>query len=250
MSKPNAQGKQGKSQPSLTPFQELVRDYTKLKVVLPSPLGKSASQDDIDKHSDECKKEVGRAKRALDRCLTRACWALSPGKISEDELGRLFDLALANPVPGLKRSDSLKAIKDAVQQVDGVDHWLSRLTFVKQQLRPSLSNLTLILGNDPVAANEVRFNDLAQEVEFTGQLPALAGLTVPRGLFQDEHIPYIEAWLGAEWRMTPPAEGKIHKAVMAVAKDHRYSPVREYLVGLVWDGKVRIKKLVDALGVK
>jgi predicted P-loop ATPase len=132
------------------------------------------------------------------------------------------------------------------QDRTGDASWRSDLlTTEKGAPRDCLANGAIILRRDPAFAGKVRFDEHRQGI-VCRDMPWRAG-------------PDWREWTDtddirlAEWcqlRGVPLKRVTAAEAVAAVADDNRVHPVREYLDGLVWDGKARLREwLFTYIGV-
>jgi predicted P-loop ATPase len=111
--------------------------------------------------------------------------------------------------------------------------------------RDCLANGGIILRQDPVFVGRVRFDELRQGA-VSRDMPWLEGSDW-RDWADNDDIRFAE-W--CQLRGVPLTPTTAAQAVAAVADDHRFHPVREYLEGLVWDGVPRLDTwLATYLGV-
>lgn len=98
-----------------------------------------------------------------------------------------------------------------------------------------LSSLADILKHDGQWAGRLAFDEMSQ-------MPLLDGLPIqePLGMLQ------IQERVEKVWDMTIETS-KITGAVLLVASDNKFHPVRRYLSGLRWDGVPRVERIVPEI---
>ena len=89
-------------------------------------------------------------------------------------------------------------------------------------------NLILILENDDAWRGKLKINEFSQQITHNGQE------------WTDAKVAELKAWLEKNWINGDVRTSVIHEAVEAVANRHTYHPVKEYLLGLHWDGIERL----------
>lgn len=112
-------------------------------------------------------------------------------------------------------------------------------------IMPTVDNLLLIMENDPHLAGAMARNDFKANPVRRGELPWRRGAEVEDEYNGDNWADeddsglrwYIEKYWGIE------AAKKVLDAWNLVLSRHAFHPVREYLAGLVWDGKERADTL-------
>lgn len=85
-------------------------------------------------------------------------------------------------------------------------------------------NLILILENDANWKGRLRFDAFRQQ------------FTVDQQPWSDSATIELKAWLERHWIEGEVKTATVYEAVEAVAYRHAYHPVKDYLIGLVWDG--------------
>jgi putative DNA primase/helicase len=104
--------------------------------------------------------------------------------------------------------------------------WKGKLASSKQGYKKSMTNLMLFLKNIPELGNTIRWNELAQRVEWNGRPLDDSDLIDIRLLLEGEQF--------------DPSVADLLPAVMRHAKENGYHPVRDYLRSLKWDGTARL----------
>lgn len=127
--------------------------------------------------------------------------------------------------------------------------WTDGIDRNKQTNKPLITgkNIRLILAS-VVGPNVFRYNGFSNRVVY--------GLThpwnekKPDAEIADIDALNIQAWLAKEWGLEP-TKAKIIEAIEQMASENSFHPVREYILGLEWDGIPRIdawlKKYVGAV---
>ncbi len=124
------------------------------------------------------------------------------------------------------------------------DDWKAELEYTKSgKLICSVSNIMLILENDPALAGKV-CHDLFSGFDIVrGPLPWNPRATA----WTDRDDANLRVWLEKNYDIT--GKEKINDAMTAVLTRHSFHPVREYLDALQWDGTSRLERLViDYIG--
>jgi len=102
----------------------------------------------------------------------------------------------------------------------------------------TVRNLDRILRGDPMFARSIRWNELAQAVEWDGQL------------IQDYLVSGLRLAIAERHGVEFPVR-ELNDIIELIARGNAYHPVREYLDGLEWDGTPRLSAwLTDWLGVE
>ena len=146
-----------------------------------------------------------------------------------------------------ERSASVADDFDGVElQDDGGDEWKADLEYTKSgRLLCSVSNIILILENDPALKGHVVHD------EFTGADEVLGGLPWNREATQwcDRDDANLRVWLERNYDIT--GKEKIYDAFAAVLTRHSIHPIKEYLKSLKWDGMPRLERLIiDYIGAE
>lgn len=150
-----------------------------------------------------------------------------------------------NPLPEVKRlanpvmaEDASFSAEDRAEEVFPEIHtdesWIDNLPRRENgDVICRLSSLAAILKNDDQWAGRLAFDEMAM-------MPLLDGVPVqePLGMLQ------IQERVENAWDMTIE-QSKITGAVLLVASENKFHPVRRYLSGLRWDGVERIDRIVS-----
>ncbi|MDX1816095.1 MAG: VapE family protein [Marinobacter sp.] len=136
----------------------------------------------------------------------------------------------------------LSAVREQVRGVlaacDVVD-WRSDLILTRDgELKPDITNISLILDHDPAWAGVLGYDDFSYRI-LKRRAPPYAQARV--GEWSDSDTAQLRIWLGQNYRLTPRA-ADAHDAVLVAAKLNTFHPVREYLESLDWDGEQRVEQ--------
>ena len=112
------------------------------------------------------------------------------------------------------------------------------------RLAGSINNIADILEHDPLLTGRIRLNEFSNEIDVR-DVPWHTELHP----WSDTDDAYLASYLEA-YRMGGFSDKKVTKALLIVARENSYHPVRDYLNALVWDGTPRIERLfIDHLKV-
>ena len=94
------------------------------------------------------------------------------------------------------------------------------------------------------------YNEFSEQVEFVTSAPwHEAGVPKANPAISDNDLILMRSYLVSRYRFDQ-STAEIAQAAVAIAKDNRFHPIRDYLKGLTWDGTPRIDMwLTDYLGV-
>ncbi len=137
-----------------------------------------------------------------------------------------------------------RANADFMKECD--EDWQTGLELLKSgEIKDSLSNIILILRHDPNLQG-IAYNLHSNSIDVKGELP---WRQVKRG-WSDSDIAGAKAYLDSVYHVWSP--GKFKDALLAVAAERAYHPIREYFEALPeWDGVERIDTLlIDYLGAE
>jgi predicted P-loop ATPase len=160
----------------------------------------------------------------------------------------IYDLEAAKALKAEKRRRAEEAKR---KNGHGPGDWQSGLTFNSQgKPHGTLGNAMLALRNAQELAFGFAFNDFSSRVEVRRPLPGIFTTQVTPRELGDNDISSITGWLNQSLEM--PVQSRVTaEAVMAVAGDCHFHPVRDYLGALVWDRVPRLDLwLHDHLGAQ
>ena len=124
------------------------------------------------------------------------------------------------------------------------DEWKADLEYTKSgKLISNISNIILILENDPALAGKICHDQFSGFDAVRGGLPWNPKATA----WTDRDDANLRVWLERNYDIT--GKEKIADAMTAILTRHSYHPVRDYLDGLTWDGTPRLERLIiDYIG--
>lgn len=112
--------------------------------------------------------------------------------------------------------------------------------------RPILANAIIALRNAPEWRATLSFDEFARKIVARRPLPWAPDNSPPRQ-WEDVHDIYTADWL--QHQDITVSTRVAAEAVLAVARDDTFHPVKDYLAALVWDGTDRASSwLADHLG--
>lgn len=155
----------------------------------------------------------------------------------------LEDEEVKKQVISEKQEDAAGDFKD---DSEGDLSFVEKLTFNKQgKVENTLTNLLLILKNDPKLSGIV-FNQLADGMEITKELPWKNHTRFWRDADDSQLICYINDYYGQF------SKNNYDVAVTKVVDDRSYHPIKQYFESLPkWDGVVRAESyFIDYLGAE
>ena len=137
--------------------------------------------------------------------------------------------------------------KTEAKKEEQKEDWQSRLITEGKDshFKNCMTNLLLILNNDPALKGLGVKNELTGFPEKTGQLPKPWWKTFnPKDIsFYDSDVAILESYLEEKWGLFSSSQN-VAKALDAYHDQHSYHPVRQYLESLEWDGVPRIETLL------
>ncbi len=169
------------------------------------------------------------------------------------ELDENADTTDAAKLPSFKAMQEFAAGQDAVKatlarerensaRLDfaGEDDWQSQLEYNRRgEVVNSLKNLLLIISNDPKLKG-IRFNQLADNMEITGELP----WEHPSKFWRDADDAQLVSYIDLNYGNFSVRNYDI--AVTKVTDDRSYHPIRDFLDALPeWDGVERVDTLLS-----
>jgi predicted P-loop ATPase len=139
-----------------------------------------------------------------------------------------------------------------ISEVGEVDtEWLKLLEADKRGVyKPTISNVVLILENDPYLKGKIALNEFSHRTMIRGNIPWKKLKNVTEGdPWKDSDDAALRHYIESVYEITAP--NKIYDAVLIVEEKNKYHPIREYLKGLTWDGIPRVETiLIDYLGAE
>lgn len=111
------------------------------------------------------------------------------------------------------------------------------------RLVESWQNVLLTLRHQPAWTGVLGWNEFANRIEIRkppGTGEALAHVFRP-GPWTEEHELEFGLWLAQQRLMVIKAESDLRRGIVGAARAAKFHPVREWLGGLEWDGRHRLK---------
>lgn len=113
--------------------------------------------------------------------------------------------------------------------------------------KKTMDNILRILNHDPLLAGKIAIDEFSTRGLVLGALPW--SQTNCKRLWTDTDDAGIAWYLENRYHIT--GRDKISNALMLVSEQHKFNEVKDYLTGLVWDGKARIETVLhDYLGAE
>ena len=103
------------------------------------------------------------------------------------------------------------------------------------EIQRTIQNCITILQNDHVLADAIRLNLLSERIDIVKPV----GWPRSGKTLNDTDMKYI---LRRMEKYGISSEKKIESAIRIVANENRYHPIRDWLNGLVWDGRPRMRQ--------
>ncbi len=145
---------------------------------------------------------------------------------------------LAGPLPEGVTVDDLKRLLDAAEPWSR--SWISMLMRDSNgSVRQNLTNAVIALTHAPELAGLLTYDQMALEMPMASGVPGSMRTDAANRL-DDIHLNDIQCWLQQHGQMPTIARETVIQAVLTVARNRSFHPVRDYLDGLVWDGKKRL----------
>lgn len=193
---------------------------------------------------------------AFDLCRIHLFGIQDEGKSAQDITRMPSYIAMCAMVANDKKvklqiaSERANSVADDFNDVDtdstDPDTWKTELEYGKSgRLLSNISNIILILENDPAIKGHVTHDD------FSGFDVVVNGLPWNKKAkaWGDRDDANLRVWLEQKYDIT--GKDKINDALAAVLTKHTYHPIRNYLNGLKWDGTPRLEHLIiDYIGAE
>lgn len=143
-------------------------------------------------------------------------------------------------------------MSDAMQDFDEIvnsdDAWSETLEITsKGTFKASIPNIEIILRNDPNLKGKIAFNEFTKQIECLGKMPWNNNFKIRQ--WQDGDDSSLRSYIEKIYDIHH--SGKTKDAIISVAMQNAYHPVRDYLNKISWDGHRRLEKLfIKYLGVE
>lgn len=108
--------------------------------------------------------------------------------------------------------------------------------------RVSIANVMTVLSTDPAWRGVIAFNAFSEEPVILTQPPQRLQDEVkiaPGAPWNPQDSTRAATWIAEKYRFNPPSK-LVTEAMLALAQQNSFHPVRAYLDGLVWDGDTRL----------
>ena len=152
----------------------------------------------------------------------------------------LGDKAVARLLAGERQEEAVEAFAGVTVEQSEEGSWKDKLTVDGSgHYRKTINNLVLILQNDPELKGKIVTDEFAGCGLATGPLPWNASDERRRWSDSDDAgaLWYVETFYGI------PSKDKLIAALSIVGGQNVVNEVREYLLGLDWDGEARLNGL-------
>lgn len=125
--------------------------------------------------------------------------------------------------------------------------WIKQLTRDQTGVfHKTLNNIMLLIQNAP------ELNGCARRDDFSGRIYAAEGLPwrTDKGYWSDADTTELRKHFETNYKGFKPGKQDIKDAVVASSVKQKFHPVKDYLLPIAWDGKLRLDTLfIDYLGV-
>ena len=108
-------------------------------------------------------------------------------------------------------------------------------TTSRGEVQSTIQNCVTVLQNDPLFAGGIRLNLLTERVDVTKAM----GWSRSGSALTDTDFQYILRRM-EQYGLT--SDKKVRSALSIAANENRYHPIRDWLNGLVWDGRPRMRQ--------
>ncbi len=129
--------------------------------------------------------------------------------------------------------------------------WMSR-TVVGDSGKPlnNLSNVLFALRAAPQLHGAIGFDEMSGQIIVLRPLPAMGPVLPANRPIDDAHVVCITEWLQSKG-LGGTTVKTVNEAVLLVARENSFHPVKRYLTGLTWDRRQRVGRwLHEYLGAK
>jgi len=147
----------------------------------------------------------------------------------------------------LNRERYERATQDFAEPPEDMANWISKLAVSPTTGLPAktINNVSIILENDPLLKGKLAFDEFANRGLVLGALPWDS--REERRQWTDTDDAGLRRYIEKVYAIT--GKDRIFDAVALCAHDNTINDVRDYLVGLEWDGVNRLDTLlIDYLG--
>ncbi len=142
----------------------------------------------------------------------------------------------STPVQASGKGKDTSSVAQPSVGVEDNTGWENQFLRNREGIKNTMRNVALVLNNRPEWAGVFGYCDFSYRIMKRKPPPYPGGCI---GEWSNVDTLSLKDWLGKHYAMTP-SNNEVDDAVLMVAKDHAFHPVREYLTGLVWDGAPRL----------
>lgn len=157
---------------------------------------------------------------------------------------------LAESVPEMSETDRWIVAREVAENwrphepiVNTVRRWVSEswkemlVVDAKEQLLSTPINAYVLLQNHPDVRGSIRLNLFTHQVEVhDGALAGFSGI--------DAIVTKAQDWICSEYDVVIP-HSDIGRRLVMVAEEWSFDPIRDYLLGLRWDGEPRVDRMLE-----
>lgn len=146
--------------------------------------------------------------------------------------------------------EKMQAAQDDFDRVVAEDEtdWLDKLEYTEQgKIRSTISNFNLIIENEPLLKGKIAYNEFSNRANVIGRLPWRKKDNLSDWNDTDDSgiREFIEKYYGIS------STAKCADALALSFEKHSFHPIKDYLNGLLWDGRKRVETLfIDYLGAE
>ena len=143
--------------------------------------------------------------------------------------------------------DDFPDVADFERSQDAGLDWAMQLTRDQNGVfHKTLNNIMLLIQNAPELYGGARRDDFSGRICTSEKLP----WRTDRGYWSDADTTELRKHFETQYKGYRPGKQDIKDAIVASSMRQKYHPVRDYLIPLVWDGRMRLDTLfIDYLGV-
>ena len=129
------------------------------------------------------------------------------------------------------------------------EDWMIGLQRERDQIKSCAANFSLVMANDPALKGKFKYNDFAHREHITQSVPWHELENGEWASLEDWDLAGLRNYVETVYGMSAP--GKLDDSLVLAVRSNWYHPVKDYLNGVVWDGKKRLDTLlIDYLGAK
>ena len=161
-----------------------------------------------------------------------ACGVQLPQRGSQDATGKPLPLPLGEV--SAKQTERARTLTTPERfSFAAVQSMLT--TTSRGEVQSTIQNCVTVLQNDPLFAGGIRLNLLTERVDVTKPM----GWSRSGSALTDTDFQYILRRM-EQYGLT--SDKKVRSALSIAANENRYHPIRDWLNGLVWDGRPRMRQ--------